>query len=258
MKIKRKGAKPSKAKTPIYFLGYSSTFPPMEELTSWYNLEYGGPLQVKQEPGANGQTVAAHGPWTATLVFPLPQEETGRLRETFAWNHQHIGSITAPTATPASIQDTILFAARLARGLTLLTQGTTCEVISQTYLNPSDWQDRGLAYFILQDHVSVGQGEGSSTGASGESQETQEWIYTLGLTKFGLDELEGFLPKGLPSTDMEELLLETADEILRIGQSPKVGSEVRLPLLGKRVTVIKHRTAAPTGRMMGFREISLS
>lgn len=226
----------------------------MEELTSWYDREYGGPLNMTRDHQLHDHIVATHGPWSATIVTRLSPEETLRLRETLAWEHDNVGSITASSATAASIQDTILFAARLARGLTLLSQGTTCDVVSQTYLNPSDWQDRTLAYFIVQDHITTGQGEELSTRS--EPQEQKQWVYTLGLSKFGFDELEGFLPRGLPSIDMEELLLETADEILRSGISPKVGTDLRLPLLGRLVHIVRHRTATPTGKMLGFREIS--
>ena len=79
----------------------------------------------------------------------------------------------------------------------------------------------------------------------------------LGLSKFGVNELEIFLPPGLPDQPARDLLRETADELTRIGQSPKVGSHIRVELLGQSIEIASHRTAAPAGRMLSFREIRL-
>jgi hypothetical protein len=70
-----------------------------------------------------------------------------------------------------------------------------------------------------------------------------------------LDEIEVFQRKGLPDSTAKELLVESATELLRMGQSPKVGSAFHLPLLGRTVRVVNYRTAAPAGRMLGFREL---
>jgi hypothetical protein len=64
-----------------------------------------------------------------------------------------------------------------------------------------------------------------------------------------------FLTPGLPDQSMREVLRETADELTRTGQSPKVGNHIRVGLLGQSVEVANHRTAAPAGRMLSFREI---
>jgi hypothetical protein len=45
--------------------------------------------------------------------------------------------------------------------------------------------------------------------------------------------------------------------LTRIGQSPKVGSRIRVELLGQNIEIANHRTAAPAGRMLSFREIRL-
>jgi hypothetical protein len=79
------------------------------------------------------------------------------------------------------------------------------------------------------------------------------WCYTLGLSKLGLDELETFFPRGTSDREAKGLLAESAQEILRNGQSPKVGTV--LSILGRTVTIANHRTAAPTGRMLGFRQV---
>ncbi len=249
MKIKRKVPKPSPVKQPLYFVGYSFTGPSIEELTAWYDLEYGGPLKIQADPTVLGGLLAAHGSWSGRMRIPIPPEEAERVRQGLAWEHRDLGSISPSSAMPTNVTDTILFAARLARGLTLLTQGTAFDVAMHSYLNPSDWLDHSLAYFVFRDHITVTQGEGMT--------DDQEWLHTLGMSKFGLDEVETFQPKGLPSGDLIEVLTEAADEILRAGHSPKVGTQVRLSLIGRTVEVVKHRTASPTGRMVGFRELRI-
>jgi hypothetical protein len=146
--------------------------------------------------------------------------------------------------------DTILFTARLARGLVLLTQGTAHDLTTQQYLNPSDWQDRSLNEFVAEDHVLVAQDD--------QAKPDMIWCYSLGLSKFGLDELETFLPRGTSDRTAKELLGESIREIIRIGQFPKVGASFDLPLLRRTITISNHRTAAPIGRMLGFREVQAS
>jgi hypothetical protein len=70
-----------------------------------------------------------------------------------------------------------------------------------------------------------------------------------------VDELEIFLPLGLPDQPARDTLKETADELTRTGQSPKVGSQILIGSLGQKVAIANHRTVAPAGRMLGFREI---
>ena len=151
---------------------------------------------------------------------------------------------------PREMPDTLLLAARLARGLTLLTQGTAYDIATGQYLNPSDWQDRGLDAFQSDDHVIIGLDDQAKPGVV--------WCYTLGLSKFGYDELETFVPQGVPDRTAKDLLNESVQEIIRLGQSLKVGASFTLPLLSRTITITNHRTAAPGGRMLGFRELQWS
>jgi hypothetical protein len=128
-------------------------------------------------------------------------------------------------------------------------QGTAHDIVTNQYVNPSDWQDRPLTHFVAVDHIPIMQGE--------DEPNHRSWCYTLGLSKFGVDELEMFLPLGLPDQPARDLLRGTADELTRIGQSPKVGSRIRIELLGQNIEIANHRTAAPAGRMLSFREIRL-
>jgi hypothetical protein len=247
MRIRKKAPKPSAKRPPLYFIGYRGTAPQPEELKTWYDLEYGGPLTIKTEDGAPESWHAGHGPWTAHIVIPLPATHTAGFKGQLAWEHELIGAVAPSVVSPRDMPDTILFAARLARGLTLLTQGTAYDLTTQQYLNPSDWKDRGLTGFVVEDHILVAQDD--------QHKPDEVWCYTLGLSKFGMDELETFQPRGLSDRSAKELLAESAYEMIRIGQSPKVGAAFHLPMLGRTIRIANHRTAAPIGRMLSFREI---
>ena len=247
MKIRKKSPKPAPAKSPLYLVGYRGAPPSLEELKIWYDLQYGGPLTCLQHE-AGGRISAIHGPWQAYLLTSLPQSDAAQWQPVLSWDHRQLGSISPAATAPSTIADTVLVAARLARGLTLLTQGTALDVLCHEYLNPSDWNDRSLNVFSPRDHVTVQQSE--------STDESSEWFHTLGLNKFGLDELEVIQPRGLPDAETIALLKSAADTVLRSGQNQKVGSSLDLPAVAHTIRFIKHRTAAPTGRMMAFRQIT--
>jgi len=249
MRIKKKTPKPSSRRPPLYFVGYRGVAPATDELKAWYDKEYGGPLTIHHEAGSAESWQATHGPWSAHVVMPLPMSHVADVMKQLAWEHDVMGAVAPSLVSPRETPDTILFAARLAKGLTLLSQGTAHDIVTNQYVNPSDWQDRSLAHFISSDHIPISQGE--------DEQSHRIWCYTLGLSKFGVNELEIFLPPGLPDQPARDLLRGTADELTRIGQSPKVGSRIRVELLGQNIEIANHRTAAPAGRMLSFREIRL-
>lgn len=246
MKIRKKAPKPSGGGQPSYVIGYSTPAPSVAELKMWFDLEYGGPLKLTV-PRETAPATATHGPWHASLQIALARAEAGSWSERLDWRHSQAGLVLRPSVTPQQACDLVLFAARLARGLTLLTQGTAYDTVTHTYLNPSDWTDRPLERFRTQDHVTVGQ-------ADSPDPQT-DWLHTLGLSKFGLDELEVFQPVGLSTRPTLETLAAIADEVLRMGRSPKVGTTLPLPLLGLTITVKRHRTAGPAGLSLPFREV---
>jgi hypothetical protein len=179
--------------------------------------------------------------------MPLPENHVADVIQQLAWEHDLVGAVAPSLAPPRDMPDTILLSARLARCLTLLTQGTAYDVTTQAYINPSDWQSRSLTTFLVDDHLAIAQDE--------TSHPDRVWFYSLGLTKFGQEEIEMFQGKGLPDSSAREILHEAAQELLQLGQSPKVGTALHLPLLGRTVHIANHRTAAPAGRMLGFREL---
>lgn len=247
MKIRKKLPKPAGGGQPSYVIGYTSPAPSAAELEAWFDLEYGGPLRLTAA-GEAGPATAVHGPWTIRLQSALPQADAEGWAERLDWRHPHAGMVLRPPITPQHACDLVLLAARLARGLTLLTQGTACDLITRTYLNPSDWTDRPLERFCAADHVTVLQTDSPDPRL--------EWFHTLGLSKFGLDELEAFQSVGLPDRPMLDILAGIAEEMIRLGRSPKVGTTLPLPWLGLAVTVTRHRTATLAGLSLPFREIS--
>ncbi len=247
MKIRKKTPKPAQAKPPLYLVGYHDLSPSLGELARWYDLQYGGSLScVERDPGR--PISATHGPWHAQILIDLPEADAAQWHGILSWDHRALGMVSPATAPPSTITDTVLLAARLARGMTLLTQGTAFDITCQEYLNPSDWSDRPLNDFVVRDHVSV---QHNDTGGP-----SSEWFHTLGMTKFGLDELEVIQPRGLPESDTISLLMSAAQGVLRAGQNQKVGTVLDLPALAQTIRFIKHRTAAPAGRMLAFREIT--
>jgi hypothetical protein len=234
VRIRKKTPKSVPAKPPLYVIGYSFSAPSSDELKIWYDLEYGGPLTL-QAGSRPGLLSASHGPWHGWLTISLTAEETGPLTQTAAWDHRHAGAVSPAAATPTSLADTVLFAARLARGLTLLTQGTALDLVTQRYSNPSDWSDRPLTVFQPADHLDVTQGDAED--------DSYDWFHTLGMSKFGLDELETRQPKGLPGSLPMQTLAEAADVVLQQGRNPTVGSVMTIPSLGRHLTVQNHRTA---------------
>jgi hypothetical protein len=191
----------------------------------------------------------SHGPWHAGITISLPDEDYDALSQAVSWEHRHAAAVSPAVAAPHATADTVLFAARLARGLTLLTQGTAFDLVTHRYSNPSDWSDRPLLLFRSQDHVQVMQGET-------DGEDRQDWFYTLGMSKFGLDELETRQPKGLPGSLPGQVLAEAADLVLHQGHNPPVGSVLALSSLGRTVAIEHHRTATVDNGHRIFRRLA--
>lgn len=249
MRIRKKAPNPHPSKPPLYLIGYSFSAPGIEELRIWYDLEYGGPLRLREDEHSGGFS-ASHGPWHARLRIGVPAGEASPLVDHLVWNHRAVGTVTPASAKASDVMDTILFAARLARGLTLLTQGTTFDSITCHYWNPSDWNDRSLTSFRPGDHIEVVHADSDETG--------REWYHTVGLSKFGIDELELFRPQGLSTAPAIEELLTVADELLHRGCAPKLGTSLEVEALGRTALVLNHRTVEKAGRRLVLRQIELS
>ena len=255
MKIRRKLPAPPRSGRPAYLIGYTSTPPTLPDVQACFDLDYGGPLTLRQVNRASvpgevplGPVVATHGPWSATVQLSLSPDASNIWKDSLGWGHTLCGQVSPASLGPRDASNQVLHVARLARVLTLLTEGTAYDTITQTYLNPSDWKDRPLDRFTVRDHVTIEQADGPDP--------EREWFSTRGLVKFGLDEVETYRPVGLPSRPTIEVLLDLTEQLIRIGHAPKVGSTVIVPVQDLSVRIIRHRTAAPTGIMVGFREIA--
>ena len=119
--------------------------------------------------------------------------------------------------------------------------------ITHSFLNPSDWHDLTLDHFAFDDHVKIEQLEHMESG--------QMWFYSLGLAKFGLEEIETFRPFGLPDQPVIDRLREIGNMILASGTVAKVGDRLTLQESGKLVTIVKHRTDQSTGQGLQLREV---
>ena len=247
MKIKKKPAKSAQSKPPLYLIGYRESPPLLETLKDWYDFQYGGPLTCLGRD-AEHPVSANHGSWRTLLWMSLPEHEAADWHRVLSWDHRAVGMVSSTSAPPSTIVDTILVAARIARGFTLLTQGTAFDINCHEYLNPSDWADRSLSVFQTSDHVTIQQTE--------MDEHSAQWFHTLGLSKFGLDELEVIQARGLPETETIALLTSAADAVLRAGRNHKIGQSLDLPALATTIRFVKHRTAAPAGRTVPLREIT--
>ncbi|MDR4471212.1 MAG: hypothetical protein MRJ92_00730 [Nitrospira sp.] len=208
MKIRKKFPKPAPAKLPLYVIGYRG-IPPRRRPPVWCTTSTGN--TPVDRPPPDGRLPTVHG--ALHVLASLAETEALHWQFVLTWDHQQLGVVSPSASSPGNRGDTVLVAARLARGLTLLTDGTAFDVACHEYLNPSDWNDRPLTVFVTRDHVTVHHQETDDAGS--------DWYYTLGLTKFGLDELELIQPRGLPEADAIALLESAADEVLRIGHNQR-------------------------------------
>ncbi|MFO0775570.1 MAG: hypothetical protein U0172_12985 [Nitrospiraceae bacterium] len=232
MKIKRKAPKPSSQDRPAFLVGWSFDAPSPTDLTFWFDLEYGGPLKL--QPSTPSRMTASHALWNTSLVWPLSQAESEQWQSQLGWSHSQVSMVLHRSAPPAAMRDMQLLQSRLARGLTLLSEGTSYDVLTGTFWNPSDWRDRPLSTFDLHDHVTILHPDTEDV--------TSEWFRTAGLVKFGLDELEVARPRGLSSQPTVDCLLAIAEELLHNGQNPKVGSALSVQEAPSPVEVVGHRT----------------
>ena len=245
-KIKRK-KKPVSGKRPNFVVGFSGEDPPPGFLAAWYNQLYGGPLHIRfVEHHANSPFEVHHVDWYA-VVAPGSPEEVEHWKAITGWEHGQIVQIMPHFVLGNVKQDVVLFVARLAKGLTILTEGTAYDVLAVRHFNPSDWSDRLLQSFFIEDHVQVLQEEHLLDG--------RQWIYTRGLSKFGLEEFETFLPRGLSGDSIADRLLALGDECVRQGKSPRVGEHLCLTPDWLDVHVVNHRTHASPQGQLNLREV---
>ena len=173
-----------------------------------------------------------------------------KIQHALQWDHRHLAQLMASPKIQPDRQDEVLHLTRIARGLTLLMEGTTYDVATGVYLNPSDWKDRDLVAFLINDHVQIEQHE--------QLQHMRMWLHTRGLTKFGLDEVESFQPIGLSGKEHESMLYDVASRLMAYGKNPKVGEHLSFGGEGQQVEVVRHRTDPLYGVPLAFREVRIT
>ena len=247
-KIKKKKVNQSKT-LPAYVIGLTHADPPPPGfLVAWFDQQYGGPLTIKFLT-LTGSTYfeASHTQWRGVVNLEVDSQSGQSWSEQLHWDHTSSIEVSFGSHNGQSKPDVVLHVARLARGLTLLTDGTAYDVAAGAYLNPSDWQDQTLTTFHLDEHIQIEQREKLETG--------QVWFYTRGLSKFGLDELECLRPTGLSEAVVKEVLEETSEWVVSRGNVPKIGEKMQLTNVGRVVRVSRHRTDQAFGKPVAFREI---
>ena len=247
-KIKKK--KPRASRTvPEYVVGFTHADPPPPGyLAAWFDQQYGGPLQIRfLSKTGHTDFEAIHLQWRVRINMDLESDVKHSWQERLHWEHSSIAEVFLSSHDGLSKLDGVLHVARLARGLTLLTDGTAYDVAADVYLNPSDWRDHNLTNFVVQEHIQLAQRERPEQG--------QSWYYTRGLSKFGLDELECLRPIGLSENVVKEVLEASADQIVYQGNIPKIGEEIKLSSTGQVVKVVRHRTDQSFGKPIAFREV---
>lgn len=249
-KIKKK--KPASQTLPAFLFGWTHGEPPPPGyLTAWFDQQYGGPLQIRfLSSNGHHHFEAVHTNWKAQVQMAPSAQIVEQWQGRLQWDHRHLAQLMVPSKAQADRQDEVLHLARVARGLTLLMEGTTYDVAMGLYRNPSDWKDRDLEVFQIEDHVQVEQQE--------QIQHMRMWLHTRGLTKFGLDEIETFLPIGLSAVESEDILYSVAQRLMVHAKNPKVGEHIAFGGEGRQVEVVRHRTDPFYGTPLPLREIRLA
>ena len=247
-KIKKKKSGGSRT-LPAYVIGFTHTDPPPPGfLAAWFDQKYGGPLTIEfLTQTGNAKFDALHTLWRGRINMNVDPKVSQSWSEQLHWDHSSIIEVSPESNTGQSKIDIVLHVARLARGLTMLTDGTSYDVATGVYLNPSDWQDQELTSFRLDEHIQVEQREKFESG--------HVWFFTRGLSKFGLDELECLRPTGLSETVVKGVLEESVEYVVNKGKVPKIGDEIKLLNAGHVVKVVRHRTDQSFGRPIALREL---
>lgn len=247
-KIKKK--KSASQTVPAFLVGWTHGEPPPPGyVAAWFDQTYGGPLHIRfLASTGHHHFEAAHTNWIAEVNVAPSTENVEQWQGRLHWDHVRLALLFNQANAHPDRRDTVLHMARMARGVTLLTDGTAYDVATGSYHNPSDWRDRDLAVFQIRDHIQVEQRE--------DMQRARLWWHTRGLTKFGLDEVETFQPIGLSGREVEETVLRVAAQLIEQGKNPKVGEQVVLDGSGPQVTVVRHRTDPIYGISLAYREFT--
>ncbi len=247
-KIKKK--KSTTQALPAFLIGWTYGDPPAPGyLAAWFDQHYGGPLAIRfLTTKGYHHFEAMHTNWKAQVQLAPSPQTVERGQAHLEWDHRYLAQVMT-SSTQADRQDEVLHLARIARGLTLLMEGTSYDMATGGYRNPSDWKNQDLTVFAIDDHVQVEQYE--------QIQQNRIWLHTRGLAKFGLDEIETFQPIGLSVKKRESMLYDVAGQLIADGKNPKVGKPLSYGEEEQQVEVVRHRTDPLYGIPLAFREVRI-
>ena len=142
-KIKKKTSQKKTPSLPAFVIGYShSDAPPPGYVAAWFNQMYGGPLHVHfiKESG-HSQFEAIHTTWRVAVNTAVPSDTAETWQQRLQWSHSKLAKVTPLQNVGQDKRDVTLHASRIARGISLLTEGTAYDLATNSFLNPSDWND---------------------------------------------------------------------------------------------------------------------
>ena len=231
-------------------IGYSNTEPPAAGfLAAWFNQAFEEQLDITF-PTTKGTTTfdaIIHNNRNAYIDTQCSADVASVWHDRLEWIHTHVAEIYPPKTSKPHGQDQILHLARLARGLTELTEGTAYDLGTGTYLNPSDWMTQPLNDFRLTDHVRIEQVDRHDEG--------RVWFHTRGLGKFGFEEIETYKDTGLSAQPVIEALEHMTELIILRGNPLRTGDSIEIHTTGAVAEVVHHRTDPSYGVQLNLREV---
>ena len=235
--------------SPAFVIGYSHHEPPPAGfLAAWFTQTFEEQLDI-MFPTMDGTTTfdavlhhrKAHV--TAQCAMDVASAWSNRLE----WIHTQVAEVYPSKTSQGHDREQVLYLARLARGLTELTEGTAYDLGMQTYINPSDWMTQPLDQFRLVDHLRVEHVE--------RAHEGRVWFHTRGLGKFGFEEIETYKGSGLPVAPVIETLTCIAEAIILRGHALRNGESIAIHSTGKVADVVRYRTDSTYGLQLNLREV---
>ena len=230
-------------------IGYTNPEPPAAGfLAAWFNQTFEEQLDITFST-TNGATTfdAFTKHCKAYIDTQCSADVASTWHERLEWIHTHVTEIYPPKTSKPHGQEQILHLARLARGLTELTDGTAYDLGTGTYVNPSDWITQPLDAFRLVDHVRIEQVE--------RPEEGRVWFHTRGLGKFGFEEIETYKGTGLAAQPVIEALENLAESIILRGDPLRTGQSIEMQTTGQTAEVVRHRTDPSYGIQLNLREV---
>ncbi len=233
---------------PAFVIGHIKAEPPPAGfLAAWFNQTFEEQLDIRFKTTKGMTFDATIHNHTATIDTQCSAEVASTWHERLEWIHTCVAEIYPPKISKPHGQDQILYLARLARGLTELTEGTAYDLGAGIYVNPSDWMTQPLDDFRLVDHVRIEQVDCPDEG--------RVWFHTRGLGKFGFEEIETYNDTGLSSQPVIKALEHIAESIIDRGHPLRTGDLFEMQITGKVAEVVHHRTDSTYGAQLNLREV---